>query len=97
VTDAGGAEEAQVVHGLSSGEQTEGDRGEALVLRAVLELLLGDQPVIDQIDLRTHPSTGRVYPGGTHIGILVAGCETPLNFRSCPHVSEADERHGGDQ
>jgi hypothetical protein len=39
VTDAGGAEEAQVVHGLSSGEQTEGDRGEALVLRAVLELL----------------------------------------------------------
>lgn len=84
------------MHGLSSGEQTEGDRGEALVLRAVLELLLGDQPVIDQIDLRTHPSTGRAYPGGTHIGILVAGCETPLNFRSCPHVSEADERHGGD-
>jgi hypothetical protein len=29
---------------------------------------------------------------------LVAGCETPLNFRSCPRdVSEADERHGGDQ
>jgi hypothetical protein len=51
VLHARGAAKSHVVHGGLSGEQAEHNRGEPLVLGPILELLLSDQPVVDEVDL----------------------------------------------
>jgi len=66
VPDAGGAAQSQVVPASSPGEHTERDRDEPLGLGPILELLLGDKPVIDAVDPRAHPSNGTTVPDWTH-------------------------------
>src|ERR1019366_7479582 len=63
-----GASELDVVHDAGRAvEDLKDERGEALVLRAGLELLRGNQPIVDVFDLLTHPSQF----------ILSAGWEVP--------------------
>lgn len=54
------APQLQIVHGRRLGEQMERDCGQALIGGAALQLFLGDQPVVDELDLFGHDVKFRV-------------------------------------